>query len=786
MAAGDPVSVGEAYNSSLAHRRCERRFARERSARRRCRGIRRPYPPTALTEMVATTQAAPRAAAPQAVGAWLDSLASIYIEADRERFAAAYAMAQETLGDLRGADGEPLVERALGTAGILAAQRFDPDSLAAALLLGLPQSSQHDPARLAAAFGADVAALVAGVARMNAVHVQPAGADSQQRAAQAENLRKMLLAMVEDIRVVLIKLAERTYALRYLMGRGDAERRAAAREVVDVYAPLANRLGLWQLKWELEDLSMRALEPDEYKRIAHLIDERRLDRERYIDNVVATLARELAAGGVTAEVRGRPKHIYSIFSKMRRKQIGIDALYDIRAVRILVETVRDCYTALGIVHHLWTPLPGEFDDYIAKPKANNYRSLHTAVLGPEDKPLEVQIRTREMHRHSEYGVAAHWRYKEGGAVLERRDAGYEDKIAWLRQILDWKDAIADTGDWLSAFKSSLFTDSIYVLTPQGKVVDLPRGATPIDFAYAVHTSLGHRGRGARVDGQMVPLDFVLRNGQQVEIIAAKQGGPSRDWLNPDLGYVHSHRARAKVRQWFKAQQHDQTVAQGRAMVERELARLGQTALKLDAVAAKAGFARTDELFAAFARDEINTRQVQAAIAAVAQPAAPPPTPAEPEVVTRRSRAGGGHGILVVGVDRLLTGLARCCKPAPPDPIVGFVTRGKGITIHRASCTNVGRIAAREPERLIAADWGASRDELFPVDIVVEASDRQGLLRDISELLSREKINVTAVNTQTRQHQARMEFTLEVESVVQLKRALQLARDIPGVFSATRR
>jgi len=389
-----------------------------------------------------------------------------------------------------------------------------------------------------------------------------------------------------------------------------------------------------------------------------------------------------------------------------------------------------------------------------------------------------------MHRHSEYGVAAHWRYKEGGA--ERRDAGFDDKIAWLRQILDWKDAVADTGDWLAAFKSSLFTDSIYVLTPQGKVVDLPRGATPIDFAYAVHTSLGHRCRGARVDGQMVPLDYALSNGQQVEIIAAKQGGPSRDWLNPDLGYVQSHRARAKVRQWFKAQQHDATVAQGRTMVERELARLGQSALKLDAVAAKAGYVRADEFFAAFARDEINSRQVQAAITAVAQPAVPA-APSEPEVVTRQSRAAGsGHGILVVGVDRLLTGLARCCKPAPPDPIVGFVTRGKGITIHRASCANVARIESREPERLIEASWGAPREQLFPVDIVVEASDRQGLLRDISELLSREKINVTAVNTQTRHHQARMAFTLEVESTVQLKRALQLARDIPGVFAADRR
>jgi len=688
---------------------------------------------------------------------------------------------------VRNADGESRLERALGAAGILAAQRLDPDSLTASLLVGLPGTAGYDERRIITAFGAPVAALVNGVARMDSVQALATGGDSEERAAQAENLRKMLLAMVEDIRVVLIKLAERTQSLRYLMNGDENRRRDTAREVMDVYAPLANRLGLWQLKWELEDLSLRALEPAEYKRIARLIDERRLDRERYIDAVMSLLSKELAAVGLAAEVSGRPKHIYSIFSKMRRKQIGIDALYDIRAVRVLVETVRDCYTALGVVHHLWTPLPGEFDDYIAKPKANNYRSLHTAVIGPEGKPLEVQIRTHDMHRHSEYGVAAHWRYKEGGATADHRDTGFDDKIAWLRQILDWKDAVADTGEWLSAFRSSLFTDFIYVLTPQGKVVDLPKGATPIDFAYAVHTSLGHRCRGARVDGQMVPLDYALRNGQRVEIIAAKQGGPSRDWLNPELGYVQGHRARTKVRQWFKAQQHDETVAQGRVMVERELARLGQTALKLEAVAAKAGFAKNEDLFAAFARDEINSKHVQAAITAVAQPAAVEPAHIEPEVVTRRSRASTtGHGILVVGVDRLLTGLGRCCKPAPPDPIVGFVTRGKGITIHRASCSNVERIRAREPERLIEADWGAPREQLFPVDIVVEASDRQGLLRDISELLTRERINVTAVNTQTRQHQARMAFTLEVESIGQLKRALQLARDIPGVFSAARR
>ena len=737
--------------------------------------------------MVAVLHAAPQAAAQDAVAAWLDSLSGEYSADERDALAAVFEYAREHTGNAVMPEGEPALDRALGTATIIAGLRLDFDTLRAALLIGVPVAGAFDADEVKERFGADVATLVAGVARMGGIRAAAEGASKEERAAQAENLRKMLLAMVEDIRVVLIKLAERTQALRSLMS-GDAQwRERTAHEVMELFAPLANRLGVWQLKWELEDLSLRALEPATYKSIARLLDERRLDRERYIEEAVATLKTELAEAGIDADVTGRPKHIYSIWKKMLRKQAGIDALYDIRAVRILVDTVKDCYTALGLVHHRWTPLAREFDDYIAKPKANNYRSLHTAVIGPEGKPLEVQIRTREMHQHSEYGVASHWRYKEGSAKGVRHDPTFDEKIAWLRQILDWKENVADSSEWLAAFKESLFTDAIYVLTPQGKVIDLPRGATPVDFAYAVHTGLGHRCRGAKVDGQMVPLNFQLSSGQRVEIVAAKQGGPSRDWLNPDLGYVHSNRARSKVRQWFKAQQHEETVAQGRALVERELARLGRSALKLDAVAAKAGFDKAEDFFAAFARDDINSKQVQTAILALSQPHAPAAAPAEPEVATRQSRAAGsGSGILVVGVDRLLTGLARCCKPAPPDPIVGFVTRGKGITIHRATCANVERIRAREPERLIEADWGAARDQLFPVDIVVEASDRQGLLRDISELLSREKINVTAVNTQTRQHQARMAFTLEVESIGQLKRALQLARDIPGVFAADRR
>jgi GTP pyrophosphokinase len=737
--------------------------------------------------MVAVLHAAPRTAAPHAVAAWLDTLSREYSATERASFAAAFEHARSLCGDAAMPDGEPILDRALGTATILAGLKLDPDSIRAALLLGLPVAGAFEPEAIASGFGADVATLVAGVARMGVIRTTPSTGNPEERAAQAENLRKMLLSMVEDIRVVLIKLAERTQALRTLMTGDPVVRAQVAREVLDLFAPLANRLGVWQLKWELEDLCLRALEPDAYKSIARALDERRLDRQHYIEDVLETLRRELAAAGVVAEVSGRPKHIYSIWNKMRRKQAGMDALYDIRAMRILVDSVKDCYTALGIVHHLWIPLAREFDDYIAKPKANNYRSLHTAVIGPEDKPLEVQIRTREMHQHSEYGVAAHWRYKEGALKGVRHDPTFDEKIAWLRQVLDWKDAVADSGEWLSAFKESLFTDSIYVLTPQGKVVDLQRGSTPVDFAYAVHTNLGHRCRGATVDGQMVPLHYTLKNGQQVEVVTAKQGGPSRDWLNPDLGYVQSHRARTKVRQWFRAQQHEQIVAQGRALVERELARTGHTALKLDALAAKAGFDKTEDFFAAFARDDINSKQVQTAIQALALPAAIAPSTREPEVQTRQSRAASsGGGILVVGVDRLLTGLARCCKPAPPDPIAGFVTRGKGVTIHRASCPNVTRMRATQPERLITADWGAPRDEVFPVDIVVEAMDRQGLLRDISEILSREKINVTAANTLTRNMYTRMAFTVEVQSLAVLKRALALVSDVSGVTGASRR
>jgi GTP pyrophosphokinase len=584
--------------------------------------------------------------------------------------------------------------------------------------------------------------------------------------------------MVEDIRVVLIRLASRTQSLRFLVKAPDEVRRAVAQETLDIYAPLANRLGVWQLKWELEDLSFRCLEPELYKRIAKMLDERRAEREEFIQTAIALLQRELAAVGVASEVTGRPKHIFSIYSKMRQKGVEFSEVYDVRGLRILVGDVKDCYTALGIVHNLWQPIPKEFDDYISRPKSNDYRSLHTAVAGPDARALEVQIRTHEMHRHAELGVAAHWRYKERKHGKEDR---YDEKIAWLRQVLAWRDEVVDSADWIEQSKRAALDETVYVLTPQGRVIDLPRGATPIDFAYALHTDVGHHCRGAKVDGVMVPLDFKLGNGQRVEIVVAKTGGPSRDWLtHPD--YLASSRARNKVRQWFNAEDLARTVAAGRQIVEREMHREGGAKANLETLAHQLGFGKPDDLFAAVGREEIGTHALHVALRGPAEPEAPIDT-----VQARKSKAGeGAGGLLFVGVDRLMTQLARCCKPVPPDAIVGFVTRGRGISVHRRDCKSMAQLLAREPERAIEAQWGAGTKGVFSVDISVQAHDRQGLLRDVSEVLSKERINVTAVNTLTRQHVAGMSFTVEVSDLDHLKRALAQIKDVSGVISAHRR
>jgi GTP pyrophosphokinase len=674
--------------------------------------------------------------------------------------------------------GEPALAHVLQTASILTDLHLDHETLAAALLF----ECKEDTAALRERFGAGIADLAEGVVRMGEIGAllnrMPAATKPEQQAAQLEALRKMLLAMVQDIRVVLIKLADHVQGLRYLVkSENETLRREQAALARDIFAPLANRLGVWQLKWELEDLAFRILEPDTYKRVARQLDEKRADRERYIEGVMAALKGELARAGIKAEVMGRPKHIYSIYKKMHRKGLDFEALHDVRAVRILVDDVKDCYAALGLVHNLWSPIPKEFDDYIAKPKSNDYRSLHTAVIGPEGKAVEVQIRTHDMHQHSELGVAAHWRYKEGA----RHDKSYDDKIAWLRQILEWKDEVGDAGELAEQFRTGLFEDTVYVLTPQGRVIDLPKGSTPIDFAYHVHTELGHRCRGAKVDGQMVPLNTPLGNGQQVEILAAKQGGPSRDWLNLQLGYLKSQGSRGKVRQWFNRQNYETDVTHGRATLDKELQRHGMTRLNLDKLATDLGFAKLNDFLAELGRGDIGPKQLADAMRGESAPQAEL-TPAE-ILVTRKPSAPSKGSVLVVGVDKLLTVPAKCCKPAPPEPIIGFVTRGRGVTVHRANCASVKRL---DPERMVTAEWGGAKGATFPVEIEVEAVDRTGLLRDISEVLSRERINVTATKTASRDLSARMRFTLEVADLDRLKQVLTLIREVRGVVSAVRR
>ncbi len=710
---------------------------------------------------------------------WLEVVTARLSPTECELVMRADHWAQEYYADTLNPAGTRWIEHSRAAVGILGTLRVDGEAIATTLLLGVPVTSRTQRESLAAQFGPVIAALVEGVASMAQIQALrgrvESGPRQPDRAAQLESLRKMLLAMVQDVRVVLIKLADQVQLLREFAANGDAKaRESAAGDTMDLFAPLANRLGVWQLKWELEDLAFRCLQPDTYKNLARQLDEKRVDREHYIANVVQLLRAELANSGIAGEVAGRPKHIYSIWRKMQSKGVELDNLFDVRAVRVLVDDVKACYAVLGAVHNLWTPVRGEFDDYIAKPKSNDYRSLHTAVVGPEGKLLEVQIRTHEMHRHAELGVAAHWRYKE--AV--KGDAAFNERIAWLRRILDWRDELAHAGELAEYFKTELFQDSVYVVTPQGRVIDLPRGATPVDFAYHVHSELGHRCRGAKVNGQIVPLTYTLSSGQRVEIITAREGGPSRDWLNPELGYLKSNRARAKVRQWFNSQQFEEAAIHGRIVLERELHRLGSSGQNLDQLAARLGFARLEELFAAFGRAEVTPRQLQSAIGGQEVPVAPAvqlktPSPARP----------GASAILVVGVDKLLTVLARCCKPAPPDAIVGFVTRGRGVTVHRRDCSNVARLAA---ERLIAADWGKTGEAHFLVDVEIISGAHPALLRDILDIFTREKVRVITNESVSHDLNARIALTLEVAGLPQLNRLLALVREVPGVESARRR
>lgn len=683
------------------------------------------------------------------------------------------------------ASGEPYFQHSLAVANILAELKLDSETIAAAILHDVAEDTEVTAEDIRAQFGDAVAQLVDGVTKMRLIQTfkNLPESDKQER-AQTESLRKMLLAMAEDIRVVLIKLADRTHNMRTLAALPAKKRRRIAKETLDIYAPLANRLGIWQIKWELEDLSLRYLEPEGYKRIAHMVHERRIDREQYINRFIQLLQSELQKGGLRAEVTGRPKHIYSIWRKMERKKVGYDQIYDVRGVRVLVDDIPDCYNALGVVHGLWRYIAGEFDDYIATPKENNYQSIHTAVIGPEGKTVEVQIRTREMHERNELGVAAHWRYKEGAGGTQ---SSFDRKIAWLRQLLEWKDEIADAGEFVDRFRTEVFEDRIYVFTPKGNVVDLPEGATPLDFAYHIHTEVGHRCRGAKANGRMVPLTYALQTGQQIEILTVKEPMPSRDWLNPHLGYLKTSRARSKVQHWFRQQDRDKNIQEGRSSVERELRRLGMPSVGYERLAERLGYNSPEELFIAIAHGDVKSSKYVNAVQALVEPA--PSAEEELPIVPRTARRrGSGGGVRIEGVGNVLTHMAHCCKPVAGDDIRGYITVGRGITVHRSDCPNILRYNNQSPERLIKVEWGESQAaHTYPVDIQITAFDRQGLLSEITAVLANEKINLLAANTLSRpqDHTASMDLTLEISDIDTLSRVLAKIDQLPNVLKVRR-
>ena len=673
--------------------------------------------------------------------------------------------------------GEDRLAHADGMAEILRNVREDDELLCAAYLFHVADCMPEPEEWIEKTFGKAVLQLVTDLQRLVALSRRARDGSKEADASyQPEALRRMLLAMCSDLRVVILRLASRLQTLRWFAA-SDAEGAADyGRETLALYSPLANRLGIWQMKWELEDLSLRFTEPEIYNEISHELDESREERLKFMQDCVDRIKLLLRQENIRAEVSGRPKHIYSIYKKMVRKHLRFDQLFDIRAMRIIVDTVEQCYEVLSIVQKHFTILSKEYDDYIAHPKPNGYQSLHTVVTDPSGKPVEIQIRTRAMHEFAELGVAAHWRYKETGNSNKDKGAEAEEqRVAWLRQILAWHSDVEPPK------KPGLEDDHVYALTPQGRVVELPDGATPIDFAYQVHTQLGHRCRGARVNGAMVPLNTKLKTGETVEIITAKTGGPSRDWLNPDLGFAVSPRTRTKVRQWFNAQTLAEMTAAGREKLDRELARLGKTAVKLEDLAKRLGFDTVDDLCVAFSKEEISTRAIEQAV----QPQ-PAEVPAEPDIVVRNAKHGGKGNVLVVGMGSLLTQLARCCHPTPPDEIVGFVTRGRGVTIHRIDCPNAKNLAANIQERMIEVSWGDSDDTtMYPIDILIIARDRVGLIKDISEVFLREKQNIIGINTMNVKGDAHMRFSVEVRNTEDIERSLKALRELSGVMSARR-
>lgn len=688
--------------------------------------------------------------------------------------------------DREWAPGASSFQTGLEMAQILTELRLDQETLMAAVLYRAVREERMTLAEVEEQFGSDVSRLIEGVLQMaviSTLHRPLKGNVLGQNQGQLDNVRRMLVTMVDDVRVALIKLAERTCAIRAVKDAPPEKRLRVAREVFEIYAPLAHRLGIGHIKWELEDLSFRYLHESAYKKIAKLLDEKRLDRDAFVKRVAGTLREELAESDIEADVDGRAKHIYSIWRKMRRKGIEFSQVYDIRAVRVLVPEIRDCYAAIGVVHALWHHIPHEFDDYIANPKENGYQSLHTAVVGPDGKTMEVQIRTHQMHDDAELGVCAHWRYK--GTDASKSETGYEAKINWLRQVIEWQEELGDVSELVEQLRRDVHSDRVYVFTPEGHVVDMPQGATPVDFAYKVHTEVGHACRGAKVNGRIVPLTYQLKTGDQVTVLRANEASPSRDWLNPGLGYIQTSRARAKVTHWFKMQDREQNIADGRAVIEDELGRLSLRDLRPDELAGKVNYQSADDMFAAVGAGDLKPAQVVRAAQRVIEP-----KEQQLDLQLPKRRVGaysGDSDIYIEGVGDLKTQIARCCSPVPGDPIAGYITLGRGVSIHRQDCMNLLQLQGSEASRVIQVEWGERPASAYPVDVEVQAYDRAGLLRDITSILANRKINVLSMNTRsnTNDHSATIALTLEIADIDQLSRLLAAIRQLPNVLEVRR-
>ena len=689
-----------------------------------------------------------------------------YPDSDPDLLRRAFRMAQSAHASQERLSGEAYVQHPLATAEILADMHMDPKTIAAALIHDVPEDTEATLEDVRDEFGDEVAALVDGVTKLSRIEWE------NLEEKEAESLRKMFLAIADDIRIVLVKLADRLHNMRTLWALPEERQKRIAQETLDIFAPLASRLGIWQMKWELEDLSFRYLNPQAYREIADLLSERRQEREEHITGVIRVMEARLDEEGIKAEVTGRPKHIYSIYRKMQEKGISFDQVYDVRAVRVTLGEVKDCYAALGLVHSLWRPIPGEFDDYIASPKENMYQSLHTAIIGLGGRPLEVQIRTHEMHRIAEYGIAAHWRYKEGG----KRDVQLETRVAWLRQLIEWRKELASPVDFVDSIVTDDLQNRVYVFTPKGEIVDMPAGSTPVDFAYYIHTEVGHQCRGARANGRLVSLSYHLHSGDRVEILTSKKGGPSRDWLNPHLGYVATTRARQKIRQWFRQQKRSENIVQGREILERELHRLGLEGDhdSFEKIARQFKCGQVDDFLAAIGYGDINPQSLATKLLQPERKLVPKPLARKPVV----------SEIQVMGARDLLTRLAQCCNPLPGDDIAGYITLNRGVTVHRADCPNIQNLD--ETERLVEVSWSKSPLQVYPVPIRVEALDRAGLLRDIAAVVAEESINMSSANVSTAKDSTSViDATLEISDISQLSRVLSKIEAIPDVLDARR-